>query len=1144
MIIRMLALLLWSAVLTLVQAQAQVPAGENFKTLAQDGAWCWFSDPRAVYHEGVWKKTYGGWVNHQGDIVLASYNHISGRIDTTVLHEKLQADDHANPSLLVAQDGRLLVFYSKHSAANAPIWMRVSVHPEDIRTWEPPRPLWLNHNPAYDRDWRRDYCYTNPCQLSAEEGKLYLFWRGINFKPCVSVSSDGGQNWEMGRILIMPEETYKDRRPYVKYCDNGRDRIHMAFTDGHPIPEANNSIYYMCYRDAGLYRAGGKKMAEWANLPVRPEQADKVYDAAKSGVRAWVWDIAEDHQGRPVIVYSRLVSEQDHRYHYAAWDGKKWLDAEICPAGSWFPKTPANEKEREPYYSGGVVLDHNDPAVVYLSRPHNGVFEIEKWTTQNQGKTWTVIPVTQNSQNDNVRPFVIRRHSANGPAVVWMNNNRYVHYTDYFSTIRMDIPLTPFSPAVRTTDITRVMAAAADWQLRHPSRHALYDWTSGALFTGLAAWAQMSDEPAYVDALVAWAKSIDWQLGPRTYHADDHTVGYLYQELYRLYRDLAMMAPLQKGLDYILSHPSSVTLKRTEQKGMDRWWWCDALFMSPPVWARMSLITGDKKYIDFMNKEWWLTTDYLYDKEERLYFRDDSYFDKREANGKKIFWSRGNGWVIAGIVRVLQNMPQDYPDRIKYVRLYQEMAAKLLAIQPADGLWRPSLLDPDSYPNVETSGSGFFTYSLAWGINNGLLDRSLYLPAVQKAWAALVRCVHPNGMLGNVQPIGADPKQVSADMTEIYGVGAFLLAGHEMYKIALFSDAPKTVVTVTNSWTGFRNQETVELDWSGLQTPGLTADNAAVFDVQTNRFLLTQTMVNDQTKPCTLLFQSDWAPNECKTFWVVTGQKLEPAQATFGMYVPQRKDDFAWESDRIAFRMYGKALEDETVSSGVDVWVKSVRYPILEKWYRLNDYHNDHGEGLDFYKVGPTRGCGGLAVVADGQVYGSRNYRMQKLIANGPIRTVFELGYDPWQAGHGTVTESKRISIDLGSNLSRFESRFTAAKQDGELELAMGIVKIQNEGEMVYNLKKGWLAYYPPMDPVNGAISCGVATGPIAGLRFADQDNHGLLLARADASRPWVYYAGAGWSRSGDFPTRESWLLYMENFSERLAHPLQVQVRE
>ncbi len=602
-----------------------------------------------------------------------------------------------------------------------------------------------------------------------------------------------------------------------------------------------------------------------------------------------------------------------------------------------------------------------------------------------------------------------------------------------------------------------------------------------------------------------------------------------------------MIAPLQKGLDFILANPSAVTLKRQEQRGLDRWWWCDALFMGPPVWTRMSLITGDKRYIDFMNKEWWLTTGYLFDKEENLYFRDDGYFDKREANGKKIFWSRGNGWVIAGIVRVLQNMPQDYPDREKYVQLYTKMAAKLAAIQPQDGLWRPSLLDPDSYRNAETSGSGFFTFSLAWGINNGLLDRTEYLPAVQKAWAGLVKCVHPNGMLGNVQPIGADPKQVSADMTEIYGVGAFLLAGSEMYKIALFGDAPKSVVSVTNPWTGFRRQETVELEWSSLKTQGLTAENAAVYDVKTNRFLLSQTLT-EQTKPITLLFQSDWAPNESKTFWLVTGKKQEPGNRTFGMYVPQRKDDFAWESDRIAFRMYGKALEDETVSSGVDVWVKSVRYPVVEKWYRLNDYHVDHGEGLDFYKVGPTRGCGGLAIFSEGKMYGSRNYRMQKLIANGPIRTIFELSYEPWQAGDKSISESKRVSIDLGSNLSCFESRFTTANPNAELEIAVGIVKIQNEGDVGYNLKKGWMAYYPPLDPINGAISCGVAIGPLAELYFADQDNHGWLLVKANASQPFAYYAGAGWSKSGDFPTRESWLLYMENFSERLAHPLKVQV--
>jgi rhamnogalacturonyl hydrolase YesR len=197
----------------------------------------------------------------------------------------------------------------------------------------------------------------------------------------------------------------------------------------------------------------------------------------------------------------------------------------------------------------------------------------------------------------------------------------------------------------------------------------------------------------------------------------------------------------------------------------------------------MYTATGDKKYLAFLDREFWMTSEFLYDKSEHLYFRDSTYFEKREANGKKIFWSRGNGWVLAGLARVLQYLPPDFPHRSLYEEQFKEMAAKVASLQQPDGLWRPSLLDPVSYPLKETSGSGFYTFGLAWGLNHGLLDRQKYEPIVLKSWKALTECVTPEGKLEHVQPVGADPKKFDPEHTEVFGVGAFLLAGSEMYRL-------------------------------------------------------------------------------------------------------------------------------------------------------------------------------------------------------------------------------------------------------------------------------------------------------------------------------------------------------------------------
>jgi rhamnogalacturonyl hydrolase YesR len=341
-------------------------------------------------------------------------------------------------------------------------------------------------------------------------------------------------------------------------------------------------------------------------------------------------------------------------------------------------------------------------------------------------------------------------------------------------------------------DVLSIMQRVADWQLAHPSTHPTTEWTQAAGDAGMLALVGISGDPKYPKALLAVGEANGWQPGPRMYHADDLAIGQTYAGLYSLYHDPKMIAPLRARLDAVLATPSKVQSMDFHQPYdpvSQLWSWCDSLFMAPPVWMQMFAATGDRRYLDFAVQNWWRTTDYLYDPGEHLYFRDSTYFERREANGKKIFWSRGNGWVMAGLVRVLQLLPANHPSRARFRKLFQEMAATVLTAQQPDGLWHSSLLDPEHYPLKETSGSGFFVYALAWGVNHGLLDRRKFEPAVRKAWAALVSCVDPDGKLTHVQPIGSNPKKFADDSTEVYGVGAFLLAGSELYRMAVFENA-------------------------------------------------------------------------------------------------------------------------------------------------------------------------------------------------------------------------------------------------------------------------------------------------------------------------------------------------------------------
>jgi unsaturated rhamnogalacturonyl hydrolase len=332
------------------------------------------------------------------------------------------------------------------------------------------------------------------------------------------------------------------------------------------------------------------------------------------------------------------------------------------------------------------------------------------------------------------------------------------------------------SPKFTRADLTKAMKLVADWQLTRMPAQPQVDWTWAALYAGFMAVPEPVAGDKYKQAMRDIADKLDWQPGPRVEHADDQAIGQMYMEQYFIHKDKKMMDPMQARLDVEIATP--------DNPAKPLWWWCDALFMAPPVFADMAKATGDAKYLDFMDREWTITTDLLYDQNKHLYSRDASYLDKHEKNGEKIFWSRGNGWVMGGIVRVLQQLPKNSPLRPKYVALLKQMAAATLAIQSKDGLWRPGLLDADSYPLPEISGSAFIAYAMAYGVNEKILDRKTYWPAVQKAWAGMLTHVYADGRLGAIQPVGAAPGAYTATSSYNYGVGAYLLAGSEIYRTA------------------------------------------------------------------------------------------------------------------------------------------------------------------------------------------------------------------------------------------------------------------------------------------------------------------------------------------------------------------------
>ncbi len=352
----------------------------------------------------------------------------------------------------------------------------------------------------------------------------------------------------------------------------------------------------------------------------------------------------------------------------------------------------------------------------------------------------------------------------------------------------------------RPADIIAQTRRVADWQLAHrqgqdevfavrPSLRNPRDWQQATF------WMAMTDladrDPRYRATLLDLGRTQRWKLGDRPFHADDQLIGQVWLWAAQHGGGGAALTPMRAYYDKLFANRprSSLTFVPNPSGRGDppctvRWCWCDALFMAPPTLLKLAKATGDDRYARFAHEEFAATKDYLFDPGEHLFFRDSRFFDQRDAAGRKLFWSRGNGWVMAGLVRMIETLDRRDPMRARYVSLFREMAARVVTLQRSNGYWAPSLLDDSAGAPPETSGTGFFVYAFARGVDLGLLDRSVYLPAALKGWAALGRAIQPDGMIGWVQQVGDRPDSVAATDTQFYGAGAVVLAGTALYDLS------------------------------------------------------------------------------------------------------------------------------------------------------------------------------------------------------------------------------------------------------------------------------------------------------------------------------------------------------------------------
>ncbi len=364
------------------------------------------------------------------------------------------------------------------------------------------------------------------------------------------------------------------------------------------------------------------------------------------------------------------------------------------------------------------------------------------------------------------------------------------------------------------------------------------------------------------------------------------------------------------------------------------------------------------------------------------------------------------------------------------------------------------------------------------------------------------------------------------------------------------------IVQVTHDLDAARPSETIVVPWSEIisRLPDAQPDHLVVRDAKETSLPSQFTNFHPDDKKGQydeFLFQHDFAQGEKTASFTIekTTAPVPPFPSkVFARYVPERLDDFAWENDRIAHRIYGPGLDtpaagkSRMISSGIDVWCKSVRHLVVDRWYlRGHDaYHKDNGEGLDMFDVGTTRGCGGTGLWDGKQLHVSHNWKSWRILANGPIRAVFELTYEPWDSGGFTVSETKRFTVDAGHNLDQVESTFTRQEGTADLTVAIGLAKpVKATATPASNTQEGWMSLWEQY-PHDGNLGVGVVVSPELVSGFTEDQNNHLALIKASSGQPVRYHAGAGWDRSGDFSSQESWNRYLSEFAGRLRSPIKV----
>jgi len=353
------------------------------------------------------------------------------------------------------------------------------------------------------------------------------------------------------------------------------------------------------------------------------------------------------------------------------------------------------------------------------------------------------------------------------------------------------------------------------------------------------------------------------------------------------------------------------------------------------------------------------------------------------------------------------------------------------------------------------------------------------------------------------------------------------------------------VIVVENPSDFTRIEEVISISWAEIQRPFSESIHAVIVMNSQGEKIVSQIVYEDpDERPDELLFQADFDPNE-KMLFIITPaleKHQESESKVHAAYMPDGMEDFNWENDRIGYRFYGTARKVEGISSGIDVWCKRVPYRMIEKWYDPNiNYHDDRGEGADYYAVKATRGCGGTAIWVNGEMLLSEPFTDWEIIAEGPIRTIFELRFPAMEINGKRMSEIKRVSLDAGTHLCRFDLTFQSDGME-RIPLVIGISDHKNSIHR-YQEQQGWLSTWEPLGKERGELGCAIILDHASNISdFKNYEGHYLLFTEAIPEQALTYYTGSCWSEYGNIRSAQEWETYLEVWIEKKHNPLVITV--